>query len=130
MTKLVVDASAYFPIAVTGEIPRQLRDFELVGPPLLWSETASALREAAWREILDEALASAAVARLHDLGVTQVRDDELTVAAYDVARQLGWAKTYDAEYVALARILQAPLLTRDLRLRRGAQRLVTFYDIG
>ena len=32
---------------------------------------------------------------------------------------LGWAKTYDAEYVALAQILDIPILTRDRRLARG-----------
>jgi len=35
------------------------------------------------------------------------------------------AVPYDAEYVALARILAAPLLTRDARLRRGAGHLAT-----
>jgi predicted nucleic acid-binding protein len=41
----------------------------------------------------------------------------------DVAEELGWAKTYDAEYVALARLLQCRLVTLDARLRRGADRL-------
>ena len=48
----------------------------------------------------------------------------LYVEAWRVASQLGWAKTYDAEYVALARLLRCRLLTRDDRLRRGAGRLV------
>jgi predicted nucleic acid-binding protein len=42
-----------------------------------------------------------------------------------VAWELGWAKAYEAEYVSLARILDARLLSRDERLRRGAGRLVT-----
>jgi len=36
---------------------------------------------------------------------------------------MGWAKTYDAEYVALARLLSCRLVTLDARLRRGADRL-------
>jgi predicted nucleic acid-binding protein len=36
---------------------------------------------------------------------------------------MGWAKTYDAEYVALARLLGCRLVTLDARLRRGADRL-------
>ena len=40
-----------------------------------------------------------------------------------MADELGWAKTYDAEYVALARLLNCRLVTLDARLRRGAARL-------
>lgn len=42
----------------------------------------------------------------------------------ELARQLGWAKTYDAEYVALAKKLGVDLMSRDARLRRGAGRLI------
>ncbi|MCC6617833.1 MAG: hypothetical protein IT341_02200, partial [Chloroflexi bacterium] len=44
--------------------------------------------------------------------------------AWWVAEELGWAKTYDAEYVALARLRGARLLTRDERLRRSTERVV------
>ena len=36
---------------------------------------------------------------------------------------LGWAKTYDAEYVALAQLIGCRMVTLDARLRRGADRL-------
>jgi predicted nucleic acid-binding protein len=36
-----------------------------------------------------------------------------------MATRLGWAKTYDAEYLALARLLHCPLLTINARLARG-----------
>ena len=49
-------------------------------------------------------------------------------AAWDVADRLGWAKTYDAEYVALARLLGCPLLTIDARLARVASREVAIMD--
>jgi hypothetical protein len=40
-----------------------------------------------------------------------------------VANELGWAKTYDANYVALARLLKCRLVTLDARMRRGTARL-------
>lgn len=43
--------------------------------------------------------------------------------AWRVAEEFGWKKTYDAEYVALARLLDCRLLTLDGRLRRGTTRL-------
>lgn len=128
MTRLVIDASSYFPICVLGVLPAELEQFELVAPPLLWSETLSALREASWRGVLLEESAAAAVGRLGSMGVRAVSDPDLATRSYEVAKDLGWAKTYDAEYVALARMLNAPLLTRDARLKRGAQRLVEFLE--
>lgn len=49
---------------------------------------------------------------------------ELHIEAWKVAEECGWAKTYDAEYVALARLLDCPLLTRDARLKRVARGLI------
>jgi predicted nucleic acid-binding protein len=39
------------------------------------------------------------------------------------AGEFGWARTYDAEYVALAHILGCRLLTVDMKLWRGTKRL-------
>lgn len=46
----------------------------------------------------------------------------LSVKAWEIADQLGWAKTYDAEYIALAVLLECRLVTLDERLRRGTDR--------
>ena len=48
--------------------------------------------------------------------------------ALELARGLGWATTYDAEYVVIARDLGCPLLTTDDRLSRGAAHLVAMLD--
>jgi predicted nucleic acid-binding protein len=48
----------------------------------------------------------------------------LTAEARRIADQLGWAKTHDAEYLALARLLKCRLLTTDAKLKVAASRLL------
>lgn len=63
-------------------------------------------------------------ARLTGLPIERRMPEDLHERAWSVAARLGWAKTYDAEYVALAEYAAITLLTLDARLRRGARRLV------
>lgn len=102
-----------------------LGDGELVAPPLLWSEVPSALSEMAFRGGISPDLAEAALRRFVDgsLNVTERRPEGLTLEAWRLAAEFGWAKTYDAEYLAVARLLDCRLVTLDIRLRRGAERL-------
>lgn len=57
------------------------------------------------------------------MGIDECRPDGLTAEAWRIASDLGWAKTYDAEYLASANLLGCRVLTLDMRLRRGAERL-------
>jgi predicted nucleic acid-binding protein len=70
------------------------------------------------------ALAKLALEALESAAIERVALPDLYATAFRVATQMGWAKTYDAEYVALAQLLDRPLLTADARLARGAARLV------
>jgi predicted nucleic acid-binding protein len=102
-----------------------LASFDLVAPALLCSEVTSVLNEMRGRAEVSQQLAETAFDRLLTGTITRRADETLYAEARDVARELGWKKTYDAEYVALARLLDTNLLSRDERLRRGAGRLVT-----
>ena len=102
-----------------------LAGLDLAAPTLLWSECTSVLNEMRWRGEVSEALAQSAFERLLTAPIARRADEGIHQGAREVARELGWAKTYDAEYVSLARMLDASLLSRDERLRRGASRLVT-----
>lgn len=122
---LVVDASLVVEWCVAPDSKElaQLLSDEICAPPLLWSETHSALHERTWRHELDVAGAARARGRLTRVGFEPKTHQRLASEAWRIADELGWAKTYDAEYVALASLLKCRLVTVDGRLRRGADRL-------
>ena len=106
-------------------VPEALTSFDPVAPPLMWSEVLSALAEATFRGTIPADQLDIAAARLEALPVALVAVDAAhRRRSLEIARSLGWAKTYDAEYVSLAESLGCPLLTVDRRLMRGAVRLV------
>lgn len=77
-----------------------------------------------WRREISDELASTAFEVLLAGPVARRQPQRLRREAWRIANDLGWAKTYDAEYVALARILACPLFTVDDRLGRVASRIV------
>ena len=118
---LVVDAS----VAVDASFGRlnMSRLGRLTAPPLLWPESRSVIHELGWRRQVSPAQATAAHEALADLPILETAHPDLGREAWRIADELGWAKTYDAEYVALASLLGCRLITLDDRLRRGAARL-------
>jgi predicted nucleic acid-binding protein len=124
METLVVDASVVVQACLEIDGFNPLAGRRLVGPHLVFSEALNALHEAAWRGEIGEELSRAARARLLDAPIERIQLEDHPSAAWDIADTLGWAKTYDAEYVALAQLLDCRLLTIDARLARGAGRAV------
>jgi predicted nucleic acid-binding protein len=126
---LVVDASLAVELSL-DRIGEQAsadldRGGQLIAPPLLWSEVPSVLHEIAFRGEISNALAELGLQRFLSgkLSISEQRPDGLATAAWEVAEEFGWAKTYDAEYVALAKAKGCCLVTLDSKLRRGADRL-------
>jgi predicted nucleic acid-binding protein len=122
--RVVVDAGVLIEIALAGGELGPLTGHDLVAPPLALSEVTSTISEMAWRGELPRDRVPAALAYLRATPVTITRPADLPERAWSVASSLGWAKTYDAEYVALAQLLDVPLLTVDGRLARGVERLI------
>lgn len=120
---LVIDASVAFNACAAREGFLPFAGEELVGPPLLWSETRSSLHEATWRGLWSARAGELAHEQLAVAPIRCEQPSDLGAAAWEIADRLGWAKTYDAEYVALARLLESRLVTADERLRRGATRV-------
>lgn len=120
---LVVDVSVA--LGASGAVGGfdQLGDHELVAPPLMWSEAQSVLHEQLWRGHVDREDAELIRARLERSSIGRRSPRGLHREAWRLANELGWAKTYDAEYLALAALTESRVVTVDGRLRRGADRL-------
>jgi predicted nucleic acid-binding protein len=101
----------------------RFRGVELSAPSFMWVEATSALHAMRWRGELTPAQAETMRDRVLSAPVRSVTRNEVVLEAWRVADEFGWAKTYDAQYVALAGILGCQLVTLDGRLRRGAARL-------
>lgn len=120
---LVIDASMALDACSRDEGFAVVAGHELLAPPLLWSEVRSVLHEAVWRRAATRAFADRALARFAGSGIRRRAPARLGSETWAVADELGVAKTYDVEYLALARLLGCRVVTTDGRLRRGADRL-------
>jgi predicted nucleic acid-binding protein len=127
---LVLDSSAALRAAMSARAQEMLAGHDLIAPPLLWSEVFSAVHEAVWRRDLSRGDADETLASFNGLDVRRRSPARLHREACAVADELGWAKTYDAEFVALARLESAVVLTTDSRLLRGADRTGLVIDPG
>jgi predicted nucleic acid-binding protein len=133
LTALVIDASAALHLVAASAAAGGSRA-EWHAPRLLRSELLSALHAQVRRGVVPSGAAQQMIRHFDGLDVTLFSDERrLHERAWTLADELGWAKTYDAEYVALADILGLPLLTVDGRLARGVGHLVTVVgpvDVG
>lgn len=122
MTRFVVDAAAVLHL-VSEEIEVS-DDHELLAPTLLRSQTLSALHEAVHRGELPADVARERLDRVGRMSIRLLGDAVLRRRAWELADRLGWASTYDAEYVALTQLQADALVTLDPELARSVEGLV------
>lgn len=118
--RLVVDASICLDVCLSAAGWELLAGHQLMAPPLLRSEVSSALRSMDWRRAVSAELVGVARRRLDGAPVDLTTPGDHFERAWAIATRLGWAKTYDAEYIALAEARDVALLSLDERLQRGA----------
>src|ERR687895_2321357 len=122
MTRFVVDAGAVLHLASTGA--EVSGEHELLAPTLLRSQTLSALHESVQRGEIPADVAREHLARIQRMPIRLLGDAVLRRRAWEVADQLGWAQTYDAEYVALTQLQADAFVTLDAELARSVERTV------
>jgi predicted nucleic acid-binding protein len=128
MTRFVVHTGAVLHLA--SKEAELSGAHELLAPTLLRSQTLSALHEAVQRGELPADVARERLTRIGRMPIRLLGDAVLRRRAWEVADRLGWASTYDAEYVALTQLQADALVTLDADLARSVEGVVATASIG
>ena len=115
MSKFVVDAGVVLHLA--SEELEVASGHQLLAPTLVRSQTLALLYEAVRAGGLARDVGRERLRRVGHLKVRLLGDAVLRRKAWDVAEQLGWASTADAEYVALTLLQADAFVTLDAKLR-------------
>ena len=126
MTRFVIDAGVAIELARTGSASPAHR---LLAPTLLRSQVLSLLHEAVERGELPDGVAREELARIGRMPIRLLGDGVLRRRAWELADQLGWASTYDAEYLALTQLQADRFVTMDLELARRVEGTVVTASI-
>jgi predicted nucleic acid-binding protein len=118
----VVDASVIVELLILGERKEAAAE-RLLGeqralwaPELLDAEVGSSLRRGVRRKSIDADQAAEALGELRKLPIHRVSHERLAQFAWLLRDKVSF---YDGLYVALAQLLDKPLLTFDARLARA-----------
>ena len=117
---LVVDPTVVLPVLAARASFASIGDDDLVAPALLWSESRSLLHDLARRGVVPTTEARRMRRALDRAPITEVGHPQLGEEAWRMADLLNYARTEAAEYVALARLVGAPLATLDRDLAERA----------
>jgi predicted nucleic acid-binding protein len=128
MTKFVVDCGVVLHLA--GEEIEVRAGHKLLAPTLLRSQTLSALYEAVHRGELAPDVARERLRRVGGMPIRLLGDAVLRRRAWEIAERLGWAETYDAEYVALTQLQADAFVTLDAELARRVRGIVATASVN
>jgi len=122
VARFVVDCGVVLRLAADDfELPAK---HELLAPTLLRSQALSAMHEAVHGGKLSAEVASERLVRVNRMPIRLLGDAVLRRRAWEIADQLGWSDTYDAEYVALTLLQADAFVTLDKQLARAVKGVV------
>lgn len=127
MSRYVIRPDVAIALARDEAVIRE--EHELLAPTLLRSQVLSLLYRAVRAGELSQQEAENAIGYVRRLKLRLLGDRVLQSVAWDMADQLDWPDTLDAEYVALTRLQADALVTLDERLAHAARRLVPVASI-
>jgi predicted nucleic acid-binding protein len=127
MSRYVIRPDVAIALARNEAVIRE--EHELLAPTLLRSQVLSLLYRAVRDGELSQQEAENAIGYVRRLKLRLLGDRVLQSVAWDMADQLDWPDTLDAEYVALTRLQADALVTLDERLAHAARRLVPVASI-
>lgn len=128
MARYVIDVDTALRLVREGmEVDEE---HQLLAPTLFRSQVLSRLHEEVTAGRLTAETAAAELDAVRALRPRLLGDAVLQRVAWQVADQLGWASTYDAEYVALTKLQADALVAGDPGLARAAAALVAVADIA
>lgn len=128
MTKFVIDAGVGTYLAAEGITvnPRH----ELLAPTLFRSQVLSLRHEAVVRGEVTDEVARKQLEQIWQMKIRLLGDAVLRRTAWKIADQLGWASTYNAEYIALTQLQGDAFVTLDLDLARQVEGVVVVASIN
>jgi predicted nucleic acid-binding protein len=127
MTRFVVDAGVV--IRLASEATVVSRQHKLLAPTLLRSETLSALHEAVARGEMTADVGLDRHRLISRMPIRLLGDSVLRRRAWLVADQLGWDRTFVAEYVAATQLQADAFVTQDTELARSLDGIVATASI-
>lgn len=120
----VIDSSALVELVLNPALAQRsghLLAGDVFAPALLLPESLNALKKHVARKLISHQRATVAMQRVHTAPIDLVSMQGLTNQLWEFSKTFS---TYDACYVTLARHLDAPLLTCDIRLAYEAKKWV------
>jgi predicted nucleic acid-binding protein len=128
MTRYVIGPDVALHLARDETVIRG--EHQILAPTLLRSQFLSLLYQAVRRGEMTKKDAGRQLDYVRGLRIRLLGDRVLQGTAWQVAEQLGWPDTPDAEYVALTRLQADAFITLDRRLADAVKDLITVAPVG